>query len=672
MEAKQRVALTFALYQSEVLVRRETTTADIIKLGRDAKSHLLVDDALASRMHAVIEVTSVDDITLIDLGNEPGTIVNGKRVNKCRIALGDQLSIGTTRIILESAEAIAVATQAIASAAPSPRPNPFAPEGAFARENPFAAGSPFSAPAAPFTWNNPFAEPQATPSADEVPADAPEGSYTFEMVKSGPDLLPDDCEGTKSAVEVVILWETTVLHVAHLTPPRSFYVGEEQSKHLSCDCFLPSERLGATRAPVVLVDRSGAVSLVILPRAKGAMEIAGQPKILVEEVLARRLAEPCAELDGAFQVPFPHGSKAALEVDGFTFKVAAVNAGRAVASAPMVTESLPYHALSAVVHVGMLAAMAFLMPSLGAISDDTALADQSYQIRQYLNVAGETNRDEKRSEELSDTAKADAGGGQGTRAVGSEGKMGSTVSKATDKRYAIAGPKDTQDPHLARVAALRDAREFGMVGLINAGLGGDPDAPIAPWGRDDALGSDPLSARGNMWGKELGEAGGAGGLGLSGLGESGGGRGEGIGLGFIGTIGSGSGGGLDQGFGKGSGRLTAGHRVTSPIVRIGQTSASGRLPAEVIQRIVRQNFGRFRLCYENGLRTSPNLQGRVAVRFIIGRDGAVSGVGNGGSDLPDSRVVSCVVGAFYGLSFPAPESGIVTVVYPISFSPGAS
>jgi len=56
--------------------------------------------------------------------------------------------------------------------------------------------------------------------------------------------------------------------------------------------------------------------------------------------------------------------------------------------------------------------------------------------------------------------------------------------------------------------------------------------------------------------------------------------------------------------------------------------------------------------------------------FVIGRDGSVSNVGNGGSDLPDSGVVSCVLSAFYGLSFPQPEGGIVTVVYPIMLEPG--
>ena len=176
-----------------------------------------------------------------------------------------------------------------------------------------------------------------------------------------------------------------------------------------------------------------------------------------------------------------------------------------------------------------------------------------------------------------------------------------------------------------------------MIGLLNTGAGGDPNAPTAPWGRDDSLGNDPMSARGNMWGDSIGDSFGAGGLGLSGIGEGGGGRGEGIGLGSIGTIGHGAGTGTGQGFGSGHGRLGGSHRTQARRRSAwARPSVSGRLPPEVIQRIVRQNFGRFRLCYENGLRNNPNLQGRVAVRFVIGRDGAVSNVSNGGSDMPDS------------------------------------
>ena len=96
----------------------------------------------------------------------------------------------------------------------------------------------------------------------------------------------------------------------------------------------------------------------------------------------------------------------------------------------------------------------------------------------------------------------------------------------------------------------------------------------------------------------------------------------------------------------------------------------GRLPAEVIRRVVRRNHGRFRACYEKALSADPNLEGRVAIRFVIGRDGAVSAVSNAGSDIPNSAVVQCVARAFHKLSFPSPEDGIVSVTYPLTFQPG--
>src|SRR5262249_24968708 len=158
MEGKQKTALTFALYQNDALVRRETVTQDIVKVGKDAKSHLRVDDELASRMHAVIEVASPEDITLIDLGNEPGTLVNGARVNKCKINAGDQLQIGGTTIVFESAQPV------VAAAAPGKAPNaPFAGAPAAA---PAAAAAPFGgAPANPFgaVPANPFAAAPANP-----------------------------------------------------------------------------------------------------------------------------------------------------------------------------------------------------------------------------------------------------------------------------------------------------------------------------------------------------------------------------------------------------------------------------------------------------------------------------------------------------------------------------
>src|SRR5690349_15288157 len=187
MEGKQKVALTFALYQNEALVRRETVTQDIVKVGKDPKSHLRVDDELASRMHAVIEVAGPEDITLIDLGNEPGTMVNGARVNKCKLHVGDQIQVGDTKIILESAEA--AGAEAAPPAPVAAAPNPFAAA---------SASSPFAAAANPFaTASNPFAAgaaQQRIQQAMHVPDDAAPGTYTYTMVKSGPDVSPDEVE----------------------------------------------------------------------------------------------------------------------------------------------------------------------------------------------------------------------------------------------------------------------------------------------------------------------------------------------------------------------------------------------------------------------------------------------------------------------------------------------
>ena len=74
-------------------------------------------------------------------------------------------------------------------------------------------------------------------------------------------------------------------------------------------------------------------------------------------------------------------------------------------------------------------------------------------------------------------------------------------------------------------------------------------------------------------------------------------------------------------------------------------------------------------CYERGLAKNPSLAGRATVKFVIGRDGSVAVAEDGGSDLQDAGVVACIVKSFADLSFPKPEGGIVTVVYPLVLSP---
>jgi hypothetical protein len=110
-------------------------------------------------------------------------------------------------------------------------------------------------------------------------------------------------------------------------------------------------------------------------------------------------------------------------------------------------------------------------------------------------------------------------------------------------------------------------------------------------------------------------------------------------------------------------------RTAPPKIGAGSPTVSGRLPPEVIRRIVQRHLPTIRLCYENGLRKNPDLAGKVVVKFVIGRDGAVSVASGAGSDMPEPAVVSCVVKTVQRMRFPEPQGGIVTVVYPFVFTP---
>lgn len=97
---------------------------------------------------------------------------------------------------------------------------------------------------------------------------------------------------------------------------------------------------------------------------------------------------------------------------------------------------------------------------------------------------------------------------------------------------------------------------------------------------------------------------------------------------------------------------------------------SGRLPPAEIQRIIRSKYDVFRKCYESALARNPNAEGLLSVRFVINAEGRVTLPRIAENTIPDCDAVRCVRDNFLPLVFPKPQGGIVTVVYPIMFSPG--
>jgi hypothetical protein len=517
--------------------------------------------------------------------------------------------------------------------------------------------NPFLVQAPSFQGTPVFDFGDAAPARDPNAAEA----LGYALVKTGPALRADECElPDVSALEITISWGSNVLHVAHLNPPRAFHVGDASGGE-EVDFVAPSD--AAARWPLVAL--VGGVPHAIVPAGSDAeIELPGQEK----RALDSTLAQPFAEHSGARAIALTTNATVTIRSGALVFRVGVVAAGKPTSRRILGGDRAPatYFGIALVAHAALAGALAFFTPALGLSSENDFDAERRYMVQQYLDAAAERERENK-PQPSAPTNEPTGTGESGPEARGSQGKLGKTTVTTVNKRIAFKGTADHVE--LPREAALREAQTMGIIGLLNT-MNGDPSALRVPWGRDAALGTDPMSAIGDLWSDSIGDVAGAGGLHHSGYEEGGGGRGEQIGLGGVSTCGSGVCLGLDNRFGVSSDRLRNPHKPAVPQMRPGTTTVSGRLPAEVIQRAVRQNFGRFRMCYEQGLMRNPNLEGRVTARFVIGRDGGVSNVSNGGSDLPDSGVVSCVVSAFYGLSFPAPEGGIVTVSYPIAFSPG--
>lgn len=661
-EDKTNVTLGFEIYAGGRLLRTEQLSQSVIKIGKQASSHLRIDDEDVSRMHAVIEVGGVEEVYIIDLGSSAGTFVNGQRVNKTRLKSGDEITLGQTsvRVTIQAAQAAApapaapgLAPQARPAAAPMPLPVPMAAPAKKPAPNPFALRS----PALP----NPFAPPPPMGGSGEVDESDPE-KVQYGIVASGPPVSPSDVETGDPSIEVVIMWgDRTVLHVEHMTPPRNFVVGEPEGPKDSVDYLLGAEALGMPRYPVVVTEAGG--TWVVVPSGATG-EVSGPDGSTPLEQLPM---QPSNQVAGAQQLLLNAGQTAKVRHRGFTFMVKPVPAGKKIAGG-FHPDWVPvaYVGGSALLFLIVGLIFYFSPPRSSALSGD--LIDQNNRLVQFLLQPPETE-----DPEMPDWLNSDSNepaGGTGRAHEGESGAMGDTKAPRTKNRYGIEGNANPEDQQMAREQAREMARTAGILGTL-ASMQGAWNSPTSPYGGDTAIGSDPMSALGAMMGESIGANSGFGGLGLSGTGAGGGGTGQGtIGMGNFGTIGHGGGRGSGQGYGDGAGGLR-GRQSSVPQVRAGSANVRGSLSAEVIRRVVRRHTNEIRFCYEQGLNSNPELAGRVQVRFVITPTGAVQTSMVAGSSLGNSGVENCIARSVRRWSFPAPDGGgIVIVNYPFMLQSG--
>ena len=447
-------------------------------------------------------------------------------------------------------------------------------------------------------------------------------------------------------IQVELSWRdarsSTVLGIKEVKPGETLALGEKG------DLMVPEEVLCADRAEIVRFD--GETATAHVPPG-GKLRLDGWPRDERELEIAS-------------------GHVVEVYVGAFVVRLTRVRAGTRPAAAPL--EGLKRSGFgvicgSALMHAAVFAAIAFISPSLGASEEDPYDRDRILLMQRMLNASAQLEKENKPDDSEVSTG-GDVNAGAQTR--GAEGEAGKETAENKNARWSARGSATPETATLPRESVMNEAANWGLIGMLPGAMQA-LNAPTLPWGTV-LNGSDDDNKIGHLYGGSMDDALGTGGWGLSGTGQGGGGIADAIGLngmgglGHTGTCFGPNCGGIGVGYGKpGGGYKPRNIRVREP----GGVTTNGHLPPEVIQRIVRQNFGRFTFCYQNGLKTNPNLEGRVTVKFVIGRDGAVQLSADGGSDIPDASVKQCVVSSFAGMSFPAPDNGMVTVVYPLMFTP---
>ncbi|HEY8270634.1 MAG TPA: AgmX/PglI C-terminal domain-containing protein [Pseudobdellovibrionaceae bacterium] len=131
------------------------------------------------------------------------------------------------------------------------------------------------------------------------------------------------------------------------------------------------------------------------------------------------------------------------------------------------------------------------------------------------------------------------------------------------------------------------------------------------------------------------------------------------GAGGYGTKGKGGG---HAGYGKLS---LIGSAGTSSIALTQEASVASGLDRDQIAAVINRNLGQVRFCYEQGLQGDPNLNGRVAIAFVIGGNGAVKMASVDNSTMNAKAIEDCILMRLKTWQFPLPQGGVdVKVTYP--------
>ncbi len=502
-----------------------------------------------------------------------------------------------------------------------------------------------------------------------VTSTAADTETVYQLVKRG-DVNPADVEDASThAAEVTLLWDRSVLHVAHLGDAQSFSLRDHAAPDGVAHFVVDAAMLdGLTAADIVQRDVLG-TRFMFLPGSQGEVELDGVRRDLTT-LIAEGIARPSPSIAGAYEVNLVAGARCRMDLHGLTLHARLVPVGRRFAQ---VTRRDP--AMRAA-WGGSALAMAALLGMMRLATTDSAMLtndDRDQRLAELRDFVARQSAIVESTPEEHEGAAADAPAGAAHQ--GMAGAMGDRQSTARNRRYEIR--RTNEAPHLAREVSARDQVAnrgmFAALGGPAALAGGSHSGIVSPWGAMTEAGTGDRNANGNLNGDDVGDSFGGGGLDTVGTGIGGGGHEQGIGTGPLGTQGHGNCPvGANCEYGRRVGTLRNDDRAThGPRVRTDPNpNIEGTIAPEAIRRVVLRNLGQVNRCYEQGLSINPSAAGRVAIRFVIAGGGEVLMTGVANDSLGIASVSSCIASAVRRWTFPVPaDSGPITVTYPFNLMP---
>ncbi|MCA9543057.1 MAG: FHA domain-containing protein, partial [Myxococcales bacterium] len=323
----------------------------------------------------------------------------------------------------------------------------------------------------------------------------------------------EEVAGASRTMEVMCLWGTTVLDVQHIENGGYTVGASEAASQYADPQFLGED-------PFTLATAHGGEMVVNVPQgASGEVMLDGKVFTLEELAAAGKLAP--ASVANARALRLPARARCRVQVGHLTFLVNSVVAAPPVRSKGLMGAldgQLMRYLLTAGVLHGLFFLIVLSIPE-DADSLDVDGFDMSDRFVEFI-----LKPEEEKQEKLQDLFKGmkEEEGKAAEKAKGDEGKLGKKDSDDRDKRFAVEGPADNEEIQLAREQAKMEALRTADAAFNQ--LEGELSAV---WGTGDrAVGSDAVSALGNMFGDQVGTAQGFGGLGTAGVGRGGGGFGE--------------------------------------------------------------------------------------------------------------------------------------------------